>query len=561
MTKSVPIIFDDVPIAFDPWKRNHVAEKKVRRENFWERMGDSYISLLAAAIVFAYTAGLAHAFSASLKAGIGNGLVREGLGVMPGETAASALVMLGMLAVLSLVCRLGPVAVDSAQGFWWLTLPVRRAPFLARLLRQRLVTTALYGAFLWLPIGYGTTLGGLSNGGFSGVMAGSLSLGMLFVLISLLAALAQTRQWSKAFSTVVNFAMLAILLAYFLDVLLRLSGRGSLSGFWASLPSVLPLAAQDGRWWIPLILLALAVIGFYAIRGHLERIDSKELISRGAASAHAGAALALLDDKSLVSAIDHAGLRETRGAQRKRERIRKRGGDVFSRLIPATWVRGPTSALIRAELLVLLRASRVWRGLVTGLCIPTAGIFAVQGGHPLVLGALVAIGCCVAARAAATAAAQTADVPSVETIIPLGRSAIKQVHTLIAAVLMIPWGVALSAILAWAIEASSTDTQFLLVIGALTGAGLAAGGVRLAYRPNLDWGSVLVLSALGKAAGPLVQHFTHGYDVMIVASIALLAGLFLSPIPPLLVAVTAIVTVALWAVAITSAANSHVHDI
>lgn len=561
MNDSPLALFDNHPVDFDPWKKNHVAEKRVRRENFWERLSDAYLAVLAAGIVFAYTAGLAHAFSASLKDDLGSGLVREELGVLPGESAAAALVMVGMLAVLSLICRLGPVAVDSAQGFWWLTLPVRRSPFLARLLRQRLVTTALYGAFLWLPIGYGTTLGGISSGGLLGVLLGSVSLALLFVLISLLAALAQSRGWSKSFSTAVSYSMLGVMLAYGLDVLLRLTHLGSLEHLWAFLPSMLPAAAQNGSWWIPLILALVTVGVFQILRNQLERIDSKELVAKGAASAHAGAALALLDDKSLSAAIEQAGVKESRRVQRKRERTKERGGDVVSRLIPFAWVRGPYSALVRAEFLVLLRTPRVWRGVATGFVLPLAGVFATQGGHPLVLGALVIIGCCVAGRAGATAAAQAADVPSVEAIIPLGRGAMRQVHTLVAASLLVPWGVGLAAILGWAVATPIAEMYLLLGLGALTGIGLAAGGVRLAYRPELDWGSVLLLTALGQATGPLIQHFTHGYDVMVVASVALLTGMLLSPIPPFMVAVAGVVVVVLWAVGTSTSVSSKAHGI
>lgn len=355
--------------------------------------------------------------------------------------------------------------------------------------------------------------------------------------------------------------MLGVVLAYGLDVLLRFTHAGNLTRFWELLPAMLPAAAQNGSWWIPLILLLVAISAFQLLRTDLERLDSKELVARGAASAHAGAALALLDDKSLSAAIEQAGVKESRRSQRQLERARKHGGDVFSRIIPFSWVRGPYGALVRAECLVLLRAPRVWRGLATGFVLPLAGIFAEQGGHPLVLGALVVIGCCIAARAAATAAAQAADVPSVEAIIPLGRSAMRQVHTLIAASLLIPWGIALAAILGWAVAAPASEMYLLLSLGAMTGIGLAAGGVRLAYRPELDWGSVLLLTALGKATGPLIQHFTHGYDVMVVASVGLLTGLLLTPIPPLLVVVTGVVVVVLWATATSSSVNSKVHGI
>ena len=547
------------PVDFDPWKRNRVAERKVRRENFWERMGDAYISLLAAAIAFAYAAGIAHAFSASLREDAQNGVVRSGIGVVPGESAASALVLLGLLAALSLISRLGPVAVDRAQGFWWLSLPVDRTPFLSRLLRQRLVTTCLYGMLLWLPVGYGTVLGGLSHGSFAGVLLGAFSLGLLFVLLSLLAALAQSRGWARHFRAAVHAAYLAVVIAYGADVLLRLTGTGSLAGFWAVLPSTIPAAAQDGAWWIPVFLLALVVAVSKGLRRHLQRIPGRELVSRGAASAHAGAALALLDDKSLSAAIGQAGAGETRRSVARLERMRLRGGDAFSRMLPVSLVRGPYSALIRAEALVLLRAPKVWRGMLAGWGIPAAGVFAVQGGQPLVLGTLVVVGSCVAAKAASTAAAQTADVPSLESIIPLGRSAMRQTHAAVAATLLVPWGIALAGFLGWAVSADAASLGTLLVLGALAGAGLAAGAVRLAYRPALDWGSVMLLAALGQATGPMIQHFAYGYDVMVVAVVALVAGLFLSPVPALLPVVASVVAAIAWGVGTSVSANSKAH--
>ena len=51
MSEASVALFDNTPVDFDPWKKNHVAEKKVRRENFWERLSEAYIALLAAGIV------------------------------------------------------------------------------------------------------------------------------------------------------------------------------------------------------------------------------------------------------------------------------------------------------------------------------------------------------------------------------------------------------------------------------------------------------------------------------------------------------------------------------
>ena len=198
--------------------------------------------------------------------------------------------------------------------------------------------------------------------------------------------------------------------------------------------------------------------------------------------------------------------------------------------------------------MVLLRAPKVWRGMLAGWGIPAAGVFAVQGGQPLVLGTLVVVGSCVAAKAASTAAAQAADVPSLESIIPLGRSAMRQTHAAVAATLLVPWGIALAGFLGWAVSADAASLGTLLVLGALAGAGLAAGAVRLAYRPALDWGSVMLLAALGQATGPMIQHFAYGYDVMVVAVVALVAGLFLSPVPALLPVVASVVAAIAWGV-------------
>lgn len=553
------MLFDNEPIDFDPWARNRVVEKRVKREDFWERMGDAYISLLAAAIVFGYAAGLALAFFENLRGGPGSGIVRAGVGVLPGSSAASALVMLGMLGTLLLVSKLGPTAVDRAQGFWWLGLPVARSGFLARLLRQRLVSTFLYGAFLWLPIGYGSVLGGLARGSFAGVLAGAATLGLLFVALSLLAAWSQARQAAGRFRALLNAAAIGVLLAYFIDVLLRIAGFGGLESLWAWLPSSLPFLAQAGAWWVPAVLAVLCAGGFAALAGQLQHIPSSELISSGAASEHAGAALALLDDKALGSALDAAGTRESKRARASRERVRARGSDSFARMLPARWVRGPYAALVRAELLVLLRTGKTWRGMLSGWFVPAAGVFAVPGGQPLVLAVLVLVGSVLAARAASKAAAQAADVPSLDAIIPLGRVGVRQTHALVAALLLVPWSVCLAGFLGWAAGIDAGEIPLLLGLGALAGAGLAAGAVRMAFRPAIDWGSVMLMAAMGQAACPMVLHFTYGYEVMAVSVVALVAGLLLAPIPPVLLVLGAVVAAVAWGVGTSTSTRSNVH--
>lgn len=550
---------DNTPVDFDPWARNRVAEKLARRDDFWDRLGDFYVTMLGAAIIFSYAAGLAFAFADQLRSGSDGGLIRDGLGVVPGSSAASALVMLGLLGGLSLIARLGPAAVDRAQGFWWLSLPVVRTGFLARLLCQRLVSTFAIGAFLWLPIGYGSVMAGISPGSALGVLLGAVTLGMLFVLISLLVAFSQTRGRGQTFLAVLNWMCAAVLVAYLVDVLLRVGGSGTMEWFWFSLPSRLPVVAQAGAWWVPVALIGAALAGFAVLRGQLQRIPSAELISRGASSAHAGAALAMLDDKALGSAIGAAGSGDSKRVMLVLARNKQRGGDLFSRMLPASWVRGPFSALIRAEFLVLLRTKKTWSGLLAGWSVPLAGVFAVQGASAVVLGILVIVGAILAARAASAAAAQAADVPALDSIIPLNRGAVRQTHALVAALLLVPWGICLAAFLGWAVHLEGTGFLLMLGLGALTGIGLAAGAVRMAFRPALDWGSVLLMSAVGKAAGPMIQHLLYGYDVMVLSVIGLLAAFVLVPVPPTLILLAVLVAVVAWAAGTSTAVRSHAH--
>lgn len=283
------------------------------------------------------------------------------------------------------------------------------------------------------------------------------------------------------------------------------------------------------------------------------------MISSGAASEHAGAALALLDDKALGSALDAAGSRESKRARAKRERIRARGSDSFARMLPARWVRRPYVALVRAELPVLLRTGKSWRGMLAGWCIPAAGVFAGPDGQPLVLAVLVLVGSLLAARAASQAAAQAADVPSLDAIIPLGRVGVRQTHALVAALLLVPWGVCLAGFPGWAVGRDAGEIPVLLGLGAMAGAGLAAGAVRMAFRPAIDWGSVMLMAAMGRATGPMVLHFTYGYEVMAVSVIALVAGLLLAPIPPVLLVLAAVVAAVAWGVGTSTSTRSNVH--
>ncbi|GAA4366836.1 DUF6297 family protein [Paeniglutamicibacter cryotolerans] len=534
------------PVDFDPWIRSRTAEREAKRGRFGERAADAYMAVLALFMVVLFATGIAQAFTQNFRTGLEGGLLRPGLGVVPPASAASALLMVALLAMLSLFSRLGPSAVDRAQGFWWLSLPVRRTPFLARLLRQRLVWIIALGLVLWIPLGIALLDAGQRLPAAVGIGLGALCLGLMLAVLALIAAVAQFAGRARWIRGGLGFGTTALALVYALDAVLHAAGHPGLERLWAVLPVSWPAAAQGGAWWI-VPALAASVAGLFAyVAPRLERNSSRELMARGASSAHAGAALAMLDTKVLGSAIEQAGAHESRRQAAQRESIRRRGSDAFGRMLPAALARGPLGALMRAEALVLLRTGSVWSSLAAGLLLPVAGTLAVGAGQPVALCTLVLIGACIAAKGAGAAAAQAADVPALDSIIPLGRGAIRRAHGAVAGILLAVYGAVLAAYLGWAVALDGRSVGLLVAIGVLAGIGLAAGTVRLAYRPGLDWGSVMVLALMNKATQPLLAHFTRGYDVMVLAVIPLLVGLFLAPVPPMLAVVALVVAGVAW---------------
>jgi Na+/H+-translocating membrane pyrophosphatase len=69
----------------------------------------------------------------------------------------------------------------------------------------------------------------------------------------------------------------------------------------------------------------------------------------------------------------------------------------------------------------------------------------------------------------------------------------------------------------------------------------------------------MLMAAMGQAAGPMVLHFTYGYEVMAVSVVALVAGLLLAPIPPVLLVLGAVVAAVAWGVGTSTSTRSNVH--
>ncbi len=476
--------------------------------------------------------GIFRAFANEFRSDLGGaGIVGAVHGVVPVEVALSAALAAVLVAGLQLTAKFGPIAVDAAQGLWWLSLPVPRNPLLVRVLRGRLAWIMVAGALLFVPIG-------AINGSAAGLVLGCVATGLLLVDVMLIAAAFQVVGKSGVLRRILpaGLAMVGVLFA--IEVLLRFMGsQRGLTLIWNVLPSQWPLLALHGNMAVVVVLAVTAVAGYWLLRNRLECIATGDLISSGAVSGHAGAALFFLNTGELAAALGSG-----RGPG---SRSRSRG----AQMLPVWLQRGPVTSLARAEALVTIRNSGVLGRMIAGLGVPVAVAFTAGGNAPIVLLTAVVLGACLAGNAAGVAAREAVRMPSAGFPVPLGRKARRRAHSLVPMLLLVPWGCALGLIL-WLLGGPGLE---LLVLGALAGVALAAGAVRRAFQPAVDWESTMMLATLGRASTPMIGNTIHGYDVMVLGLVPLGVSLFMTTIPTAALVVAAVVAVVCWLVGTTPA--------
>ncbi|WP_417234920.1 DUF6297 family protein [Arthrobacter sp.] len=526
------------PTAFDPVATTRRLRRDRRRGERFERWGDIYVGVLGVAILLAYVLGLVQFLAQGLRDSGLTGLVRPDVAVVPGADAGSAVLAFALLGVGGLLTSLGPVAVDRAQGLWWLSLPVDRGPMLSRQLRHRLVWVFAAGVVAWLPLGLSAgTAGpfGYEGPPPGGLLAGCLTVGLEFVVLALLAAGAQTAGVRRGFSRLLGVAGVVLALAYAIDALCRAAGAvvSPLAAAWQVLPSAWP---STGSWLIPALLLPVVLLGWLLVRPRLGRIPASDLLDAGGISGQAGNSVALLDVGALARSF-------ARGPRRS-SHLR----DVWARLLPPRFGRSPVAALLRAEALVLLRTGTVWARLLVGLALLAGTVTAHGGGTAVVLCGATALAGSWPRRPPGQQPRRRLVFPGWTPCCPWTRRPPGGRHGVLPVLVLVPWGAAAGAILGWAVAGpgSPGDWALLVAIGALCGIGLAGGALRLAYRPEVDWESVLQRQVLGKAAQPLIGHAVHGMELMLIALVPLGVALVLAPVPVVLVAVAAGVGAAGW---------------
>lgn len=444
-------------------------------------LGDLYYALITSAIGFGMALGVAEN-------------LRNGMPVAPAHGSGPNLVsvvswalLAGLGAVLSLAGRLGPVGVGGAEATWLLGLPVGRRGLLRPSARRLPALAAVVAA---LVVGV-LDAGLLADRDAGHVLRAGLGAGLACAGIVLAAGVAQTvraprRAVALAGDAVITAAPVLALLAAVLH--------------WGAPPLLQVGAATVGLGVI--VVVGLAVV----LDTRLAAIPARSLRESGSVTSHAAGALVSLDSRELGRVLTDSSVRMRR---RRWRRLRL--------------ARGPASALLVADLMVLLRSPRHLVQLVVAALpvVLVAGIPQLAGP----LGFIVALLVCgyVAASATAEGSRRAEMAPALDRLLPLDAKQARRLRQVVPAVGMLVWScAAFAAIGSWAGDLGA----WLLLAVAATPVWSAAA-VRAAYRPAPNWGGPLVSTPAGALPGGVAGVLSRGPDVVILGLVPTVVAIVL----------------------------------
>lgn len=513
-----------------------LQERPRARARRWERIADVYVAVLAALTLGAFLTGIVGAATQVQRTTVQWGRL-PGEAPVSGAALAAAAVLLAVAGLVRVGATLGPVAVDRAQAAWWLRLPAPVDEWLWRALLLRVVAGTVLGAGVGLATAQGLLYARTTAGGGTGITAGegwSLTLvaalltGATTALVLAGCALVQTAGGRRRLLDLVRWSPLVALV----PVLPALAGAD---------PSAVLAhrAAAAGGAATPLALAAvmtafLAAGTLAAVRSRLARIPHRDLRAAGAAAAHLGAAMFLLDVRQVGAA-----LAVDEGPARRRH-----GRSSLLRVTRAS----AAVAWARADLAALVRVPGLGRRLISGWALPVVLALSEPGRIPAVLALGVVASAVLASRAVGAGAEEIGRSPALERLLPIGGDAAWSAHTAAPAALLVPWGAFLGLALGLATHGAGASLGPVVLCGALAGAGMAGAAVRTATPGPVDWGVVMQPAQSTRAVGPLVRHAVHGADTAVLAAAPLALTPALSEVPLGFVAVAAVVALLAWGI-------------
>jgi len=478
------------------------------------RGGASLGSLLAsvyyAVITIAIASGMALGFAQAL---------RVSLPPTPEADAAVDLslptlvvvMLLGLVGILvSLAGRLGPVGAGGAEAAWWLVLPVDRRGLLRPAARRLPLVAAFVAAIL-----VGLLDAGLLADSGARVLHVAVTSALVAAGIVLLAALAQSRGLRRSTTALVGDLILAA--APVVAVALALTD-------W-SVDEVPTLP------WFGAVAAALLVAGAgVLVDRRLGRIPTASLRESGSVATQAVGAAVSLDSRELGRALTDGAAAPTR---RRLSRLRT--------------ARGPATALVTADLVVLRRSARHLVQLAIAAIVPVLVTvvpeLASQAG---VLFAVLLAGY-VAMSATGEGARRAQMAPILDRLLPLDAKTVRRLRMVVPGIAMLVWSVvAFGAVGRW-----TGDVAGWLVLGVASTPVWAAAAVRSSYRPAPDWGGALVSTPMGALPTGVAAVLARGPDVVVLGLLPVWIAVLLRHVSPTMILIQA----GLSAIAVTVASS------
>ncbi len=449
-----------------------------------EVLGDVYYAVIMIAIGFGLALGVAGRLTSTAPP-----VAAAGTGASLPTVVAVGLVALAGV-VLTLAGRLGPVGLGGAEATWWLGLPVdRRGLVRPASLRIPLVAAAA-----------GALMAGVLDGGLLAepdlghVLRLATTAALVCAGIVLLAGLAQSWRGNRL-AVIAGDVVVAVSPVV---AVLAVVGGWRMTG----LPDVPVLGLVGG-----VVLVVLLGVG---LDRRLGSIQGRSLRESGSVAAQAAGALASMDSRELGRVLT-----DRVATQRRRRSLRMR------------LVRGPLTAVVAADLLVLSRSPRhlvqvLVAGLIPALVVTTPQLAGTIGIVLAVIG-----GGYVAMLATGEGARRAEMAPVLDRLLPLSAETVRRARLIVPGAVMLLWAVlAFGTVGLW-----RGDLGLWIALGVLTTPVWAGGALRTAYRPAPDWGGDLVSTPMGALPTGVAAVLARGPDVVVLGLVPALIALVIGSVP------------------------------
>ncbi|TDE95767.1 hypothetical protein EXU48_05740 [Occultella glacieicola] len=450
--------------------------------SYFEVISEVYSVVFSAAIALAIALGAVQGLNATLTPG------PEVHTLDPTWLAVvTTLIVAG--AIVGLAGRIGPVGMGGGQAVWWLPTPADRRG----LLRPRSVLVPIMGAAVGAA-------GGLLIG-FLALGEPGPALGSIVVLstlggaaLALAAAAGQVQLGNKRARRVRPAALIG-------DILMA---AGPVLGLAVVFVRPPPLMMPTGTVAVVAIaVLAVLVVALLVrVDTGLNAISGRELRARGAVSAYAAGAVTSMDTRELGRALSGS----TAPDQRRRS----------ARM---AWVRGPVSAIVTGDALVLSRSPR---HLIQIVVAASLALMALLAGWPTWVNVTtLLLGGYLAAMATAESARRAEMAPVLDRFFPISAFDVRRVRIILPGVIMVLWSAGVFAV--WG--ATHGNLPGWIALGVIAAPTFAAGVVRAAYRKPPDWTKPLVTGPMGPVPPGVLLAFARGPDLVVICLIPTLIAL------------------------------------